>query len=1031
MMEPPHAVELRLFGAPLLRAGNSDVALPRKRTRALLYYLAADPARHPRALLADLIWPELDERRARRQLSDALTDIRRALGADAVGADADHTWWALAPVDAPLFSTLLASAMRASGAQQAALLQDALSLFGGEFMQGFDLDDAENFEHWLHDLRTRCTLQALEACNRLAKLRLDAGDSGGAITAARRGIAIDALHEELHRILIEALWLSGDRAAALRQHAVLRDALERELGIAPAAETQALHERISAGSGTPAARASSRIASGARALPTALRPAGAQPPLAGRQRELGQLLHLWQQAQQGQAALALITGEPGIGKSRLAMEFGSRVAADGALVLAARCPDVSEPAPLAPIEEALRPAAISLEAGKLAAAGPEWAAWIGRLIPEVGVSVPPPPSLPIDEERHRLEEAVVIALRVIANGNPLLLIIEDLHSAHPATVALLHRLARRDLGVMVLTTSRDTEPSMPGWLEASRMIDDLAHEGRGDRIDLSPLSIDQTVEMMRSLISADGRATRAQLEPLARLAEGHPLFAAELARAVIDSPDARELPQTLSAVIRRRLDGMPPHERHVLDLAAAVGEPAPASLLARAAGRDPAEEAFVSAIEDGIARRLLREEPHRRGHLAIAHNLIATAAYALLSAPRRRALHSRIAAALADDRELPLASRLDARARHHRLAGEFTQAAHQYVAAGERAASLLEMGAAAQRFAAAVDLFEGQGMLPEAASACERACQARQIEWDPDALRTLYAKAVELHASLGSDRLTLARLHRQAAEYMTRFGYCGAEVQASARAHVEAALRLTEGTRSPDRCRALAASSFAHGSSGQREEALRDALESVAMAEPESAEWLQAMDAYQCALSGLGRKAEALEAAQRRLPVAQRLDDDWELCDAGSMLAAALLDCNDPVTAEEHARMAERVATRAHVDRLARTAGSIRCDALIRCGRGDEAEPLLRAMLADPASAQDSMSQRPYRQLLLAQILEGRGDHREALELANSAGADPRFDAAHFADMYPWCADLIDLMNRARTPNAQPASTAASRRSGS
>ncbi len=196
---PASELTVELLGPPRTVFAGRPLALSRLRTRALLYFLAAEAGPHSREQLLGLFWPQLDGRRGRRQLSDALVDLRRAVGADAIAADPDCVRWRGSPADSARFAAHLARAGRLEGADAAAELTAAIGLYRGEFLAGVSLEGAEEFEEWAEERRSHLSLEVLAACARLARLRIDLGDPAGATEVAARGIYLDSLREDLRR----------------------------------------------------------------------------------------------------------------------------------------------------------------------------------------------------------------------------------------------------------------------------------------------------------------------------------------------------------------------------------------------------------------------------------------------------------------------------------------------------------------------------------------------------------------------------------------------------------------------------------------------------------------------------------------------------------------------------------------------------------------------------------------------------------------------------------------------------------------
>ncbi|HSO06069.1 MAG TPA: BTAD domain-containing putative transcriptional regulator, partial [Pelomicrobium sp.] len=189
-------LQLCLLGGFELRAGSGgSLALPPKKARALLAYLALQPGKPvARTALAALLWPESAEEAARVSLRQALAAIRRALGHLAPQVlDADAEQIALAPlrVDAGEF-------LRLAAASDIADLESSAALYAGDLLPGFDVK-APGFDAWLAAERERLRRRAVDVLARLADAREAAGDADGAVAAANRLLALDPLHEPAHR----------------------------------------------------------------------------------------------------------------------------------------------------------------------------------------------------------------------------------------------------------------------------------------------------------------------------------------------------------------------------------------------------------------------------------------------------------------------------------------------------------------------------------------------------------------------------------------------------------------------------------------------------------------------------------------------------------------------------------------------------------------------------------------------------------------------------------------------------------------
>lgn len=246
-------VRLSLLGAPLLEVGGGPVELERRKTVALLSYLAASGKGQSRETLAALLWPEADESRARSGLRRELSILNKALGEGRLEIERDTIRLNPGPelwVDVRQFEAELAACRTHGHATDAVCpdclphLQEAVSLYRGDFMAGFTLRDSSVFDEWQHFQTESLRRDLTEALERLVRGQGMQADFQAAIPYARRWVALDPLHEPTHRQLMELYARAGQRAAALHQYQECVRLLQEELGVPPAVETTALAERI-------------------------------------------------------------------------------------------------------------------------------------------------------------------------------------------------------------------------------------------------------------------------------------------------------------------------------------------------------------------------------------------------------------------------------------------------------------------------------------------------------------------------------------------------------------------------------------------------------------------------------------------------------------------------------------------------------------------------------------------------------------------------------------------------------------------
>jgi DNA-binding SARP family transcriptional activator/TolB-like protein len=237
-------IELRAFGPVDLAGDGGDLAsvLAQPKRLALLAYLVMARPRgyHRRDTLLNLFWPELDQTRGRKALSQSLFFLRRALpegavlsrGTEEVGVD---------------FAQIHSDVTTFEEALEERRWQDALDLYRGEFLKGLHLTGAPDFQRWMDTERERLRELAAGAAWSLARERIDAGELVAAERAAQRALLLVPTEESPVRQFVRALAEAGDRAAALRFYEKFRGLLAEELDVEPAPETAALPAALRAG----------------------------------------------------------------------------------------------------------------------------------------------------------------------------------------------------------------------------------------------------------------------------------------------------------------------------------------------------------------------------------------------------------------------------------------------------------------------------------------------------------------------------------------------------------------------------------------------------------------------------------------------------------------------------------------------------------------------------------------------------------------------------------------------------------------
>ena len=619
------ALELRLLGEFQVRVGGEPVAALRSgRPRSLLAYLVLHPdAAHSRQRLAFAFWPDSSEDQARTNLRNVLHTLRRAHPALDASIEVTPTTiqWrpdGSAEVDVERFVAAAAEATASDPDEPGALIERcrvAADSYAGDLLEG-------DHDEWVLSPREELRDRYRAVLRALGTALIDDGRAQDATAVARDLVRADPLDEAAHLLRIEAHQAAGDRAGAVRAFHECVATLERELGVEPGPATLALYASLVDKPATdPAARP---------------RPKRGQTGLVGRDEEWRRLTDAWAHAQAGAPAVVMVTGEPGIGKTRIVEELRAWCAESGAAIGYARSYATEGDLGFAVITAWLRSPNIRAAFRHLAQGE---RAQLCRLLPELG---PGEASRGTDEaeQRRRLFDASVTALAAAAR--PTLLVADDAQWSDQASQELIHYLVRSWSGgpLLVVLTARQEDLDAAHPLTALR--DALAARECLTELHLERLTRAATEQLGEQLhgaaLAPDARDT------LYAESEGNPLFVVETMRGGWDSaPVAVSLSPRLRAVIDARLRRLSPEATEIAAAAAVVGEPCSANLLGR-----------LSALDDrSLAQGL--DELWRRGIFIEAgtdaydfsHGKLREAVYDALSPAARRAHHSAVAEALA------------------------------------------------------------------------------------------------------------------------------------------------------------------------------------------------------------------------------------------------------------------------------------------------------------------------------------------------------------------------------------------------
>lgn len=607
---------MHLFGAPRLECQGHTLTVPRRQTRGLLYYLAAQDRPSPREDICFRFWPDVPEREARRNFSRLFTHLRRALPSpDLLLAHGEEiaTNPGLVWSDAGAMGCLQ---RRAEASHDLHHLVEAADLYGGPFLHGFSLPDSPEFDEWATRTRAIHEQAHLRILRELMEAHAGHQDYRSAIATAERYLLIDNTAEEVHRRLIHFHAARDDHSNAIRVFEECARIMREELGVDPGPETRAAHQAV---------LRNRRAAGRPLRAPTWHTGPDRPLPFVGREHELRSLLAVHDRAKSRSGGIVMVSGEQGSGKSRLLREFAARVSRQSVLLVGAGLPGAE--LPYGPVVQALRGV---IHDGSLMTTGmpPAYFAEAARVLPELTAMHPGIASSTASREERataNLFEALSQLLFIAAAGPyPGVLVIDDLQWADDLTLAWLpyfarHLAARR---FMLFVAYQQEEA---GRLDPLRSA--LRRLGTLTEVILPGLDVEAIAQLVTAASGMEAGAG-ALAGCVQRWTGGNALLAVQTLEALEDAgwdwnPAAPAAPLPLSpevqATVNARLAGLAAPARRVLEAVAVLPQPFDLAAFCAASDCRPAEVA--AACEDLTGLGLLRErsDAYEYCHPVICH----------------------------------------------------------------------------------------------------------------------------------------------------------------------------------------------------------------------------------------------------------------------------------------------------------------------------------------------------------------------------------------------------------------------------
>ena len=645
-------VAVFLLGTVEARRSSGPIPLPGLKMQALLALLALsapDPVSDDR--LIDEIWGDDRLSNPSNSLHSQIAILRRAIGRETVVRAGLGYSLAVDPddVDATRFSRLIhRSRELARDGDLRSASQGYHTAIG--LVRGSPLHDLIDYPFG-REAATRLEELLLEAHEGRAEAELALGRHAELVVPLTELVRQHPLRERFHGQLIRALYRCGRQADALRAYSTARTTLIEELGLEPGPELRDLERAVLAHDPALAAPVGAAPAVHAPAERPA-RPApehadarATGPTLVGRRTELASLQSDLDDVIAGHGRVALLAGEPGIGKSRLAEEVAARATTRGAAVAWGRCHRGRGAPAFWPWSQVVQALITQFSAETMIIALGRGAADIGQLVPDVRDLVSDleaPPPLPPDAERFRLCDALTRSIRALTADRPIVIVLEDLHWADASTLEMLSFLADAivDAPVLIVATYRDVGARTSASL--TETLADLARQPAVRRLDIHGLDVDDVPALMATEgVEPDSDVVRS----VHRRTQGNPFFLIEVLRlrSSAGRHETVALPTGVRDVIRQRVGLLPEPTVEAMTAASVLGSEFELSMLA--ASLDTGAETALERIEAAVDARLLTpgDAP---GRYRFSHALVRDTLYEELGLSTRALRHQRAAEAL-------------------------------------------------------------------------------------------------------------------------------------------------------------------------------------------------------------------------------------------------------------------------------------------------------------------------------------------------------------------------------------------------
>jgi DNA-binding SARP family transcriptional activator len=672
--------------------GEIVASINKSRVQELLAWLLlhrdSPQSRHHIALK---FWPDCEESQAMTNLRNTLYYLRKTLPqADQYITAEQHTinWNRTTEFyfDVSDFEESIQAArepeLDGNSDERIVLLERAADLYKGTLLEPIYAD-------WLDSERDRLRTEAVNVLKSLVELLEVRRDYNRAIQITKRWIEIDPYIDNARLKLIQLYSLNGDRSNAMMAYKSCKEFFRNELETEPSDQIQELYSRISAGS------LLSEITERNRSMAAS----DQDWELIGRDKECGILNTAWKEVlHQSDSGMVLVKGEPGIGKSRLLLEFKSILSRQGYTAVSTRSYASAGSVNYGLAVDCLRHELIR---PKIKHLGTIWLEELTKLMPELKSEYP---ELEVSEmsteplNRSHLLQAISAVFNT--DSKPLILFLDDLQWSDPESITWLdYLLHKRETGkLLVVGSARTIEMEMNR--ELKQVLSGLRQENKLHVVELKPLEKQESDRLIENV--SDRRSDDKIKQEIYRETEGNPLFIIEFLREdriISDSgmirrsysglsdlnEHDRKLPDRVSAVINSRFQFLSSSACALMEKAAVIGREFTFDTLRMVSGTEEYE--LSNLLDELLDHRIIRESNSHQ--FDFTHDKLREVAYSGISRQKRRLYHQRVADAYFKVHEASLEEFSGRLAFHYENAGQIPDAIDWYEKAARNARNVL------------------------------------------------------------------------------------------------------------------------------------------------------------------------------------------------------------------------------------------------------------------------------------------------------------------------------------------------------